>query len=153
MLKKITIVLLLFLSSCGYKVMYSNENIIKYDFSISKLTFFGDRNVNIRIKTKLNKYTLVEKDNNFILEISSSTEKVTIAKDGAGDATSFKNTIIINAQVQLEDNSVKNLQIIQDFTYDNIENQFDLKKYEREIQNNLAETTTDKLIIKLSNIK
>ena len=41
----------------------------------------------------------------------------------------------------------------QDFTYDSIENQFDLKKYEREIQNNLTETATDKLIIKLSNIK
>ena len=153
MLKKITIVLFLFLSSCGYKVMYSNENSIKYDFSISKLTFIGDRNVNIRIKTKLNNYTLVEKDKDFIIEISSSTEKITIAKDKAGDATSFKNIIKINAHVQLEDNSIKNLQIIQDFTYDNIQNQFDLKKYEREIQNNLTETATDKLIIKLSNIK
>ena len=153
MLKKIIIILFLFLSSCGYKAMYSNENNIKHDFSISKLTFTGDKNLNIRIKTKLNNYTLAEKDKNFILEISSSTKKITIAKNRAGNATSFKNTVKIDVRVQLENNSVKKLQIIQDFTYDSIENQFDLKKYEREIKNNLTETATDKLIIKLSNIK
>ena len=153
MLKKIIIVLFLFLSSCGYKSMYSEENNIKYNFSISKLTFTGDKNLNIRIKTKLNNYTLAEKDKNFILEISSSAEKIIIAKDAAGDATSYKSIIKIDAQIILENNSVKKLQIIQDFTYDSIENQFDLKKYEREIQNNLTETATDKLIIKLSNIK
>jgi hypothetical protein len=81
------------------------------------------------------------------------TKKITIAKNRAGNATSFKNTVKIDVRVQLENNSVKKLQIIQDFTYDSIENQFDLKKYEREIQNNLTETATDKLIIKLSNIK
>jgi hypothetical protein len=153
MLKKIIIILFLFLSPCGYKAMYSNENNIKHDFSISKLTFTGDKNLNIRIKTKLNNYTLAEKDKNFILEISSSTKKITVAKNRAGNATSFKNTVKIDVRVQLENNSVKKLQIIQDFTYDSIENQFDLKKYEREIQNNLTETATDKLIIKLSNIK
>ena len=151
--KKITIFLFLFLSSCGYKAMYSIENIINYDFFISKLTFTGERDVNIKIKTKLNKYTLVEKDKNFILEISSFAEKTIVAKDVAGDATSFKSIIRINAKVVLENNFVKELEIIENFTYDNIENQLDLKKYEREIKINLAETAVDKLIFELSNIK
>ena len=151
--KKITIFLFLLLSSCGYKAMYSIENIINYNFSISKLTFTGERDVNIKIKTKLNKYTLVEKDKNFILEISSFAEKTIVAKDGAGDATSFKSIIKIDTKVTLENNLVKNLQVIENFTYDNIENQLDLKKYEREIKINLTETATEKLIFKLSNIQ
>jgi len=148
--KKITIFLLLFLSSCGYQAMYSEKNIINYDFSISELTFIGTRDVNIKLKTKLSKYTLVEKDKNFILEITSTDERMIAAKDVAGDATSYKIIIKIKAKVVLANNLVKNLEIVEDFTYDNIENRLDLKQYEREIKINLAETAVDKLIFKLS---
>ena len=151
--KKIIIFLFLFLSSCGYKAMHSIENSINYDFSISELTFAGERDINIKIKTKLNKYTLVEKDKNFILEITSIAKKIIVAKDGAGDSTSFKSIIKIDAKVTLKNNFVKKLTIVEEFTYDNIENKIDLKKYEKEIRNNLAETATDKLIFKLSNIQ
>ena len=155
MLKKIfTIILFLSLSSCGYEAIYSIKNTTKYNtFFISKLTFVGDRVINIKMKTKLNNYTLVEKDKNFIIGVSSSAEKITIAKDIAGDATSFRSTIKIDVQITLNNNLVKSLQIVEDFTYDNIVNQFDLKKYEREIKINLTETATDKLIFKLSNIQ
>ena len=148
--KKITIFLLLFLSSCGYQAMYSEKNIINYDFSISELTFIGTRDINIKLKTKLSKYTLVEKDKNFILEITSTDERIIAAKDVAGDATSYKIIIKIKAKVVLANNLVKNLEIVEDFTYDNIENRLDLKQYEREIKINLAETAVDKLIFKLS---
>ena len=148
--KKITIFLLLFLSSCGYQAMYSEKNIINYDFSISELTFIGTRDINIKLKTKLSKYTLVEKDKNFILEITSTDERMIAAKDVAGDATSYKIIIKIKAKVVLANNLVKNLEIVEDFTYDNIENRLDLKQYEREIKINLAETAVDKLIFKLS---
>ena len=154
MLKKIlTIILFISLSSCGYKAMYSIKNSANYDFFISELTFIGDRVINIKMKTKLNNYTLVKKDKNFIIRISSSAEKIIIAKDTAGDATSFKSTIKIDAQVTLENDLVKNLQIVENFTYDNITNQFDLKRYEREIKINLTETATEKLIFKLSNMQ
>ena len=148
--KKITIFLLLFLSSCGYQAMYSEKNIINYDFSISELTFIGTRDINIKLKTKLSKYTLVEKDKNFTLEITSTDERIIAAKDVAGDATSYKIIIKIKAKVVLANNFVKNLEIVEDFTYDNIENQLYLKTYEREIKINLAETAVDKLIFKLS---
>ena len=154
MLKKIfTIILFLSLSSCGYKAMHSIKNSANYDFFISELTFIGVRVVNIKMKTKLNNYTLVKKDKNFIIRISSSAEKIIIAKDTAGDATSFKSTIEIDAQVTLENDLVRNLKIVENFTYDNIVNQFDLTRYEREIKINLTETATDKLIFKLSNMK
>jgi hypothetical protein len=154
MLKKIfTIILFLSLSSCGYEAMYSIKNTANYDFFISKLTFVGDRVINIKMKTKLNNYTLIKKNKNFIVEISSSAEKIIIAKDAAGDATSYKSIIKIDAQIILENNFVKNLQIIEDFSYDNITNKLDLKRYEREIKINLTETASDKLIFKLSNIQ
>ena len=154
MLKKILIpILLLFLTTCGYEAMYSQKNIANHSFSISEMVLDGENNINIRIKSKLNNYTLVEKDKKFILKIKSSVEKITLAKNIAGDATKYRSVLKLGVQVVLENNLVNNLEIIESFDYDSIENTFDLKRYEREIQNTLANTAVDKLLYKLSNIQ
>tara|TARA_B100000795_G_C22665694_1_gene385886 strand:+ start:406 stop:870 length:465 start_codon:yes stop_codon:yes gene_type:complete len=154
MLKKnFLITLFIFLTSCGYEAIHSKKNIIDYDFSINELTFIGDRDVNLKIKEKLNNYTLDKKNKNFALTISSVAKKEILAKSVNGNPTSFKSTIIINIQV-LKDNNFRNeLKIEESFNYNNISNKFNLKKYEREIRNNLAEAIIDKLIYKLSNIQ
>jgi len=154
MLKKIfTLTLFLFLSACGYEAIHSKKNSIKYDFAISKLTFIGNRDVNLKIKEKLNNYTLAKKNKSFQLRVSSTNEKLVLAKDISGDPTSFKSTIIITVQVFIEGNLRNDLQITEDFNYNNNSNKFNLKRYEKEIINNLAETAADKLIFKLSNIQ
>ncbi|MDA9025379.1 hypothetical protein N9H41_03090 [Candidatus Pelagibacter sp.] len=151
--KKIIILLLLLLSSCGYEAIHSKKNSVNYDFSVSELSFVGDRTVNLKIKKKLNNYAQNKKDKNFILKISSASEKITLAKNSAGDATSFKNTISINVEVLINNKFKSNFIILESFNYNNISNKFNLKKYEEEIKGNLAETASDKLIFKLSNIQ
>jgi hypothetical protein len=151
--KKIILILLFLLSSCGYEAIHSKKNFINYSFSVSELSFIGDRTVNLKIKEKINNYTQSKKDKDFILRISSTSEKTILAKNTAGDATSFKNTISINVEVLMSNKIKSNFIILESFNYNNISNKFNLKKYEEEIKNNLAETATDKLIFKLSNIQ
>ncbi|MDA9637463.1 hypothetical protein N9S91_00465 [Candidatus Pelagibacter sp.] len=151
--KKIILILLFLLSSCGYEAIHSKKNFINYSFSVSELSFIGDRTVNLKIKEKINNYTQSKKDKDFTLRISSTSEKTILAKNTAGDATSFKNTISINVEVLMSNKIKSNFIILESFNYNNISNKFNLKKYEEEIKNNLAETATDKLIFKLSNIQ
>jgi hypothetical protein len=154
MKKKIfTFILLIFLSSCGYEALYSVKNIKNYNFSISKLSFIGDREINLKIKQKLNNYTQETKDINFILKITSTSEKIILAKNDAGDSTSFKIEAIINVDVLNKDKLKNSFTIIESFNYDNNSNKFELKNYEKEIKKNLANTITEKLILKLVNIK
>jgi hypothetical protein len=151
--KQIILLLLLLLSSCGYEAIYSKKNSVNYSFSVSELNFVGDRTVNLKIKEKLNNYAQAKKDKDFILRISSTSEKITLAKNTAGDATSFKNSVSINVEVLMNNKFKSNFIILESFNYNNISNKFNLKKYEEEIKNNLAETASDKLIFKLSNIQ
>ena len=154
MLKRKIILLFLFLlSSCGYEAIHSKKNSINYIFSVSELSFVGEKTVNQKIKQKLNNYTQNKKDKDFILRISSTSEKIILAKNIAGDATSFKNKVSINIKVLMNNKLENNFIITESFNYNNISNKFNLKKYEEEIKNNLAETATDKLIFKLSNIQ
>ena len=141
------------MSSCGYEAIHSKKNSINYNFSLNELTFIGDRDVGLKIKEKINNYTLNKKDKNFSLEISSVKDKMVLAKDTAGDATSFRSTITVNIKVIMKNNFKNNLRLVESFNYNNDTNKFNLKKYEREIVNNLAETVAEKLIYKLSNIQ
>ena len=154
MKKKIfTFFLFLFLSSCGYEATYSLKNSIKYAFSISELDLTGDRQINLKIKQILSPYSnpKIKKEKIFTLKIFSNSEKITTAKDASGDATKFKNEIILNVQVFLNDEYKSNFVIKENFMYDNGSNTFELKTYENQIKDNLTETAVDKILFKLAN--
>ena len=154
MQKKIfKLLLLLFLTSCGYEAMHSKKNTINYNFSISEINFNGDREINQKIKAKLNNYTLDKKDKNFILKISSNSKKITLSKDIQGNATNFQKIIVMSVEVLMNDKFKNSFIIMENFDYNNNPNKFDLRKYEKEIKNNLTETAVDRLIFKLSNIQ
>mgnify|MGYP000031013680 FL=1 len=153
MLKKLFIpVLFLFLNSCGYEAIYSKKNFSKFDFSISELTFIGERKVNLKIKQNLHNYTVREKSNSLIVEITSSEEKKTVAKDVAGDPTKFKIFIDVSAKVK-KDKIRGNFVFTESFTYNNNSNKMDLTALENNIINNLTRIITEKLIFKLSNFQ
>jgi len=151
--KKIIFLLLLLLSSCGYEAIYSKKNSSNYIFSISDLSFVGDKTINLTIKQKLNIFTQNKKNKDFVIKVSSSSKKIILSKNTAGDATSFKNAITINVDVLMNDKFKNNFVISENFNYNNISNKFNLNRYEEEIKKNLAETASDKLIFKLSNIQ
>ena len=154
MKKKIfTFLHFLFLSSCGYEATYSLKNRSIYAFSISELVLTGDRQINLKIKQLLNPYTnpKIEEEKKFILNISSSSEKIITTKDAAGDAVKFKNEITVKVQVLLDDKKATNLVIIEDFIYDNNSDTFELRTYESQIKNNLAEAAVNKILFKLVN--
>ena len=151
--KKIIFLLFLLLSSCGYEAIYSKKNSSNYIFSISDLSFVGDKTINLAIKEKLNVFTQNKKDKDLVIKISSTSKKIILSRYTAGDATSFKNAISINVDVLMNDKFKNNFVILENFNYNNISNKFNLKRYEKEIKKNLAETASDKLIFKLSNIQ
>ena len=151
--KILSLLIFLFLSSCGYEALYSTKNQINYDFSINELNFSGDREINLKLKEKLNNYTLNKKNKNFKLKVLSTSKKIIIAKNKAGDATKFKIEITINIEALKNDSIKSNFLIIESFVYNNNSDKFALKSYEREIKNNLSNTTSNKLILRLSNIQ
>ena len=152
--KKIfTIILLMFLSSCGYEAIHSKKNVINYNFSIKEINFSGDRYVNLKIKEKLNNYISNKKDKDFILKISTTSNKVISSKNISGNATSYKNTITVNVETLMNNKIKESFKIVESFNYNNDSNKINLKKYEKEIIRNLSETAANNVIFKLSKIQ
>ena len=105
------------------------------------------------MKEKLNIYTLTKKNKDFTLNIKSISKKEIFAKDIKGDPTSFKNTVNMTIDVLIGNDIKKTLKIEESFNYTNNVDKFNLRKYEKEIKNNLAGSSANKLIFKLSNIQ
>tara|TARA_B100000780_G_C20993079_1_gene397185 strand:+ start:432 stop:896 length:465 start_codon:yes stop_codon:yes gene_type:complete len=154
MLKKIFLIVTFFLTaSCGYETIHSKKNSTSYNFSINSIDFNGDRDVNLKIKQKLNNYVLNKKEKEFNLIIKSEVKKEILAKDITGDPISFRNITIVNIEVFINGDLKKKLQIKKNFKYNNKFNKFDLTRYEKELKSSLAQSITEELIYKLANIQ
>tara|TARA_B100000787_G_scaffold5739_1_gene4306 strand:- start:1870 stop:2334 length:465 start_codon:yes stop_codon:yes gene_type:complete len=152
--KKILLLLFfVFTVSCGYEPMLSKKNTINYNFSISELELQGDRIVNLKVKEKLNSYKINKLDKDFVLKIKTTSKKIILAKNLKGDPTNFKNTTTLNVNIIINDNVRNKLVLEASTNYKNSKDKFKLRNYEKEIKRNLAETITNKLIYKLSNIQ
>ena len=147
-MKKILLILLLILNTCGYQPLYTNQN--QNDFAFEKVTTIGDKTLNRKIISTLN--IREENNDNLIDEIIFETIKTTIetSKDERGQVTSYRTSIKVNLTIKNMDKTLKTKVFNEDFSYNNMSNKFDLIEYQREIENNLTNKIIDNLIIYLN---
>ena len=149
--KKITIIVFfLLLLSCGYKPIFSSS---ETNFSITEIKLFGKINVGSKIKKNLNIYRNVENKNTFYsLKINADQKKNVISKDAKGDPKIFEMQISVDLTI-LENNKIKNKKNFKEsFTYNNSTNKFDLKRYEKNIEDNLIKKIITKITLYLYSI-
>ena len=147
-MKKILLILLLILNTCGYQPLYTNQN--QNDFAFEKVTTIGDKTLNRKIISTLN--IREENNDNLIDEIIFETIKTTIetSKDERGQVASYRTSIKVNLTIKNMDKTLKTKVFNEDFSYNNMSNKFDLIEYQREIENNLTNKIIDDLIIYLN---
>ena len=153
--KTITILSVFLLLGCGYEPIHSKKKINdNYNFTINRISFGGENKVNQIIKHKLKKYSNLEnKIKNFNLDLNSKIVKKISAKNKKGNPIRFSMEIIIDLEV-LENKTFKaKTNFTESFEYNNKSNKFDLKKYEKNIQNNLTSKLSNNIIKYLNNIK
>ena len=149
--KKITIIVFfLLLLSCGYKPIFSSS---EANFSITEIKLFGKINIGSKIKKNLNIYRNVENKNTFYsLKINADQKKNVISKDAKGDPKIFEIQISVDLTI-LENNKIKNKKNFKEsFTYNNSTNKFDLKRYEKNIEDNLIKKIITKITLYLYSI-
>ena len=146
---KFFILIFLLLSACGYTPIYKNFNDVNFEIEITNLS--GDRYINNRIKNDINRYKISTKSNKKIykINIDSDYEKTSIAKNLAGDDTSYELKVITVVNVSSE---IFNDQIIftEKFNMDNINDDFEEREYEETIKDNFAKSISRKLISRIS---
>ena len=140
----ILIPLIFFLTHCGYTPIYLQNTDV--NFSIEKVSYTGDREINNFFKTNLNQYKNEKVDNKIYIEVNSIYEKIILSKDGTGAVTNYQ----LEAQVIFLIKPLNKVIKINDKKImKSMDDQFEEAKYERTIKQGFASSITNKLISKL----
>ena len=143
------VVLAITLTSCGgYKSIYSAKT---HNFNITSIKIDENNEISSKIKNSLKLFSNLDSKNKIIIKISSKETITITSKDSKGDPKTY--TMTINLNLEIDQNGTKrNNNFTESFGYNSKENKFDLKKYEKNIQNNLTEKILENVTLYLSTI-
>jgi len=152
MIKKIIFFLLVsfLLQNCDYTPIYSNSN--SYDFYIEKISQEGDDEINTLIRNKLKKYQDKGKKKKFSISNISNIQKSSQSKNKSGNTDQYLLSVEVEFLIKSESGEEKFI-ALEKFKMKNFENEFDEKRYETTIKNNLTELIVKNLIIQLSRMQ
>ena len=145
--KKIFLILLFFLQSCGYEAMYLKK--IDFNEKIQSFETLGNKKINRNIVSSLSLKNQ-NKTIGYKLIINSSKTLQTISKDKTGNSLIYKTLVTVKISLIDKEEILKEKVFNQQFTYNNIKNKFNLSQYQKEIEANLINKIIDEIIIFLT---
>lgn len=136
-MKKIFILLLLIITSCGYQPIYKiNQNI--NTLKIKEIELTGDKTLSEKISKELSIEIIKNNESLNKLGVDSQKNITETSKNSKGQVTSYRTTIsTIISIIDGNDNLVRKKDVTKQFSYNVLANKFKLKEYQEEIENNL----------------
>mgnify|MGYP001333040300 FL=1 len=146
---KIGIIFLL-LSNCGYVPMYANQQDL--DFNIKVKSLEGEKDINIILSQKLNRYQKENKNKSYDVEIISDYEKNSLTKDESGNTTNFRLILEIDFKINL--NGIpETLNFKETFDMKKDATLFDESNYENTLKKEMTDLILQKFITQILTIQ
>ena len=143
------IVIALTLANCGgYESIYSSKT---SNFNISSIEIDNNNKINLKIKNSLKRFSNPDSEKEIAVKISSEKNIITTSKDSKGNPKTFSMNIKLNLEINQNGTKRSNI-FTETFGYSNKSNKFDLKQYEKNIQNNLTDKIIENLNLYLTTI-
>tara|TARA_B100000902_G_scaffold387235_1_gene431022 strand:- start:1580 stop:2032 length:453 start_codon:yes stop_codon:yes gene_type:complete len=146
-MKKISLlILILFLSNCGYTPIYNTDNKIKIKINI--LSTEGNKKLNNLLISDIKKISRNDFEKEFNIKVNTKYIKSITAKDSKGIASNYQLKVVAIFEI-VKQNESEFLSFEEKIDIKNNSNLFEQKKYENSIKITFAKSIVDKLIEKL----
>ena len=146
--KRVFFFILLFtLWNCGYEPLYSKKE--KFDTAIQSFELEGDKKLNRKIASSLGLKNQID-TTGYKLIINSNKTFRAVTKDSAGNTSVYKTQITVKVSLMDGDKVYKEKIFVSEFTYNNIDNKFDLSQYQKDIEINLINKIIEKIFLFLT---
>ena len=148
--KKIFIILLFFLTQCGYNSVYKNSS--NQNLKIVLNNFTGDKEFNKKINSEIKKYYNNNSENIFEISVDSNLKKQIISKNTKGEISMYE--LIVRCEFEIKHKNKSQLvSFNESLKIKTSDDSFEQKKYENIVKNNFAKSIKDKLILKLNTLE
>ena len=139
----------LMLSGCAYEPVLLKKN---YDFYFADIKSEGEKQINQIIKQKLTENTNIESINNYQIFFESKLSKDIVASNKKGDPTIYKISINLNYNLKKNNKIIFENEILKQSTFNNIDDKFELSKYEEKIVDNLSQRFAEDVLISIATL-
>ena len=144
-MKKILLIFVLILTSCGYQPIYINKSLNNVEFA--KITITGDSDINRKIINSLS-FKENEFDENLnTLLIESSYQIRETSRNSKGQIQTYRSLIIVNLIINNKKKTILNKTFLKDFSYANKDNKFELVNYQNDVKNNLINKVIEDIVL------
>jgi hypothetical protein len=144
-MKKILLISIFLITSCGYQPIYLNKN--PDNFIFKKITTSGEKTLNRKIVNIASMSEGSDKMFKNELILKSKIEIEETSRNSKGQVSSFRSIITVNLTIKNNELIVKNKVFVGDFSYNNRDNKFDLVEYQDEVKNNILNKIIEEIII------
>lgn len=144
------VVVLFFLQNCGYSPIYLEKNNENFNFHIVEIK--GNEEMNKIVLNKIERFSKGSGKEKVDLKIYTSYSKNILTKNKEGKATTYS----LTKKIEFETTNTSKPQSYifeQKTKTSSMISEFELKKYERTIQNNFINLKIEELIYKLHNLR
>tara|TARA_B100001057_G_scaffold344820_1_gene345875 strand:+ start:10589 stop:11032 length:444 start_codon:yes stop_codon:yes gene_type:complete len=142
-MKKLIVILLFFAVSCGYKPIYSKND--QLDLEFSKIILNGDEKINRQIINIINFKENLSSNYELLLETTFNTEET--SKNLKGEVKTYRSIIKTQLVIKKDEKVFKNKNFLNEFSYNNKDNKYELTKYQNEIKNSLINDLSGEIIL------
>jgi len=132
----------LILNGCSYEPIFSNK---KYDFQFNEIESQGDYEINNIIKNNLK--TQSSSNNYFDISFNTKKSKDIISLNTSGDPAIFKIKINVNFEIRQNQSVFLSNNLTREVTYNNIDDKFELLKYERNIIRSISDNISNEILM------
>ena len=146
----IIITIFFFLQNCGYTPIYTDNQEKKISINIIEIN--GNNEMNNIVLRSLKRYSSNSTERVYELKILTDYKKKTLSKNKKGEITNYLIVSKISFEV-LNDNISKIYNFKDETKIANINNQFELKKYEKSIKTNFINLKIEEFILRISNLQ
>ena len=142
------LIILLFKTSCGYTPIYSSSN---FELKIKKIDY--EPNIlNKQIVQTLSSLSNPSASKEYNLSVNTLNEKNIVSKNSKGETVIFEKKIVLELELYNEENRY-NKKFSSKINYNNNDNKFELKQFEKIIINDLVDKIIRRINLDLSSIK
>ena len=138
------------LTNCGYTPMYANQEDV--DLNIKVIELDGEKDINIVLAQKLNRYRNESTNKLYELKIISDYQKNSLAKDESGNTTDFRLILDINFIININGDT-KTLNFVEKFDMKKDGTLFDESNYEKTVKREMIDLILQKFISQILTIQ
>ena len=141
-------VILFSINACSYEPLLSSKN---YDFELIIKSTAGNENVNKIIVKELKKKSVGNKK--YSVEFSSEIDKQIVSSNEQGDPIIYRLEINTDFKISKDGKNILKNKISKQSNYNNIDDKFELDKYEEKILENLSKNISSEILNSVKMIK